>query len=300
MMKVYLSEYIAPSARQRLAAHCDIVDNFNHPEDLDAIIVRRVQVTKEIIDKAVKLKCISMHGVGLDTIDVAAARAKGIPVVNVPGASAESVAELAVALMLAVSRKVKYIDEGLQHGAFRHFGQRDTIGHELFGKKVGLIGNGHIACQVAAILKNAFHCKLYCYNPLEDEVSLHAKGLEKVSTLQELFAACPFISIHVPLTKETKNMVNADVLRAARPDTVLVNTARGGIVDEKALCQALQEQRLGGAGFDVFSDEVPSADNPLLHLENFIGTLHVGGSTEEALERVSQAAVDHVLTALGA
>lgn len=299
-MKVYLSEYIAPAARQRLASHCDIVDNFDHPEELDAIIVRRVQVSKDIIDKATKLKCISMHGVGLDTIDVAEARAKGIPVVNVPGASAESVAELTVTLLLAVSRKIKYLDSGLQHGIFHQFGQQDTVGHEVFGKTLGLVGSGHIACKVAAIMKAAFQAQILCYNPFETPESLKARGFTPVSSLKDLFAACHFVSIHVPLTAETKGMIDAGVLQASRPGLVLVNTARGGIVDEKALYEALKAHRLGGAGFDVFADEIPSPQHPLLHLDNFIGTLHVGGSTTEALERVSQAAVDHVLTALGA
>lgn len=299
-MKVYLSEYIAPAARQRLADHCEIIDNFDHPEELDAIIVRRVHVSKNIIDKATKLKCISMHGVGLDTIDVAEAKAKGIPVVNVPGASAESVAELAVTLLLAVSRKIKYIDAGLQHGLFHHFGQWDTVGHEVFGKTLGLVGSGHIACKTAAIMKAAFQTQLLCYNPLETAATLKAKGFTPVPALQDLFAASDFVSIHVPLTPETEGMIDADVLHSARPGLILVNTARGGIVDEKALYEALKSHRLGGAGLDVFADEVPSPQNPLLQLDNFIGTLHIGGSTTEALERVSQAAVDHVLTALDA
>lgn len=298
MQKVYLSEYIAPRARRTLEKRCEVVDSFDHPEELDAIIVRRAHVTKDIIDRSPKLKCISMHGVGTDTIDVAEAKKMGVPVVNVPGASAESVAELAIALMLGVSRKIKYIDRGLQNGAFDRFGRQDMVGHEVYGKTLGLVGSGHIAQRVAGIAKAAFHMDVRCYNPREDAATLQKKGFSKADTLEELFGTCDFVSIHVPLTKETENMIDRKVLYAAKPGLILVNTARGGIVDEEALLDALQDGTLAGAGFDVFKEEIPSKDDPLLHLDNFIATLHIGGSTEEALDRVSEAAVDHVLEAL--
>lgn len=296
-MNVYLSEYIAPSARKRLERSCTIVDNFDHPELLDGIIVRRARVTREIIEKAPRLKIISMHGVGLDTIDVEAAREYGVKVANVPCASSESVAELAVSYLLACSRKLKFADAGLGEGRFQHFGDARLIGHEIAGKKVGLIGSGHIAQRVAAILKNAFGCKIFCYNSHRSREELEALDMKKMNTLEELFSTCDMVSIHVPLTEETRNMVNADVLSHARPHLVLVNTSRGGIVDEDALYEALRRHTIAAAGLDVFAAEIPDSGDPLLHLENCICSLHVGGSTEEALERVSNAAVDHLLMA---
>lgn len=294
-MKIYLSEYIAPSARKRLEEKFEIVDNFDHPEELDGIIVRRVYVTREIIKNAKKLKFISMHGVGLDTIDMEAAEEYGIPVQNVPGESAESVAELAVAFIMAASRKLKYVDSGLQNGKFQFFGQCDMIGNEVSGKKLGLVGSGHIAGKVADIMKYAFHNEVYCFNPRQSAENLDELGYQKIETLEELFHICDYVSIHVPLTDSTRGMIGKSAFDAANPGLILVNTARGGIVDEKALYEALTSGKIHAAAADVFAEEIPCADDPLLHLQNFIATLHIGGSTEEALERVSNKAVDHLI-----
>ena len=296
-MHVYLSEYIAPSARKRLEEACTIVDTFDHPELLDGIIVRRAHVTREIIEQAPRLKIISMHGVGLDTIDVEAAREYGVQVTNVPCASSESVAELAVSYLLACARKLKLADQGLGEGRFHHFGDARLIGHEVAGKKVGLIGSGHIARRVAAIMKLAFGCEIFCYNGHRSREELAALGMKKADTLETLFSTCDMVSIHVPLTEETRNMIDSDVLSHANKHLILVNTSRGGIVDEGALYEALTHHAIAAAGLDVFEEEVPDKENPLLHLDNCLCSLHVGGSTEEALERVSNEAVDHLLMA---
>lgn len=292
--KVYLSEQIAPEAYERLASHFAIVTDFDHPEELDAMIIRRAVVTGDTIRQAKKLKLISMHGVGLDTIDVAAAKECGVPVINVPGQSAESVAELSIAYMLTMSRKMKFADKGLSEGRFNHFGMKELTGEEIYGKKLGLIGSGHIACRVAEIAKSAFHMELFCYNPHESEAAIRALGFQKVDSLQGLFASMDFISIHIPLTESTKNLISAEVIAAANPNLILVNTARGGIVDEAALYQALKNGQMRGAGFDVFEEEIPNKNTPLFTLDNFMGSLHIGGSTNEALSRVSKVAVDHV------
>lgn len=294
-MKVYLSENIAQSARERLEKNFEIVDNFDHPEELDGIIVRRAKVTREIIKRAVKLKVICMHGVGLDTIDVEAAKEYGIPVTRVPGGSIESVAELAVTFMLALSRKIKYIDHGLSSGEFDHFGMTETIGNEVFGKKLGLVGCGHIGMRVGEIMKNSFSMELYCYDPHKSAEECRKLGYEKVDTIKELFQAVDYASISIPLLDSTRNIINAEVFEQANPNLVLVNTSRGGIVDEDALYHALAEGKIKAAASDVFAQEPPQKESPLLHLENFISTLHVGGSTEEALERVGNCTVDNLI-----
>lgn len=297
-MNVYLSEHIAPSAYTRLAERFTIVDNFNHPEELDAIIVRRVHVTKEIISRAKKLKVISMHGVGLDTIDIKAAGAYGIPVINVPDSSAESVAELAVAHLMALSRKLIPIDRGLREGRYQHFGETCLIGTELYGKKLGLVGAGHIAGRVADIMRSAFCCDIWCWNPHKTASMLSEMGYRKIDTLEQMFHDMDMISVHVPLTDSTRNLIGKNVFKNANPALLLTNTARGGVVDESALYEALVSGRIRGAASDVFLSEPPAKNAPLLTLDNFIGTLHIGGSTDEALERVSNAAVDHVLEIL--
>lgn len=297
-MNVYLSEYIAPSAKKRLEACCTLVDNFDHPEELDGILVRREEVTGEILRKAKKLRIVSMHGVGLDHIDVKTARELGIPVTNVPGMNAESVAELTVAMMMALSRKLKYIDGCVEKGTLQSFGDSRTIGHEIYGKKVGLIGSGHIAQRVADVLEKAFHCRIYSFNGHETAAMLEQKGMIKVDSLKELFRTMDFISIHVPLTPETQDMVDKNVLEGANRNLILVNTARGGIVKEEDLYEALCKGSIAGAASDVFRQDIPDSHLPLLHLPNFISTVHIGGSTQEALERVSNQAVDNLLAGL--
>lgn len=297
-MNVYLSENIAPSAERRLAARCTIVDTFDRAEELDAIIVRRAHVSREVIERAKKLKVISMHGVGLDTIDVDAAREHGVPVVNVPSASTESVAELAVAYLMALSRKLLPIDRGLREGRYRHFGEPGLVGTELFGKKLGLVGSGRIAARVSEIMRAAFSCDIWCWNPRKSAAQLAEMGYKKADSLESLFHDMDLVSVHVPLTEDTHGLIGASVFARANPALLLANTSRGGVVDEDALYNALSAGKIRAAASDVFVCEPPAKDAPLLTLDNFIATLHVGGSTDEALERVSNAAVDHVLERL--
>lgn len=297
-MTVYLSEPIAASAYQRLAAECEIVNNFDHPEQLDGILIRRVKVTRDIISRAENLKIISMHGVGLDTIDLAAAREYGVRVTNVPGQNAESVAELAVSFMLALARKEKAINDGLCVGKYQRIGVDGLIGTEMYGKKVGFVGGGHVASRTAEILNAAFRTRNYCYDPGKTEQELAAVGCKKVETVAELFEQMDFVSIHVPLLPSTRDMINADIFRRANPNLILVNTSRGGVVNEDDLYTALTTGQIQAAASDVFTQEPPAEDSPLLRLDNFIATMHVGGSTKEALERVSNAAVDNLLNAL--
>lgn len=298
-MTVYLSEHIAPSAYARLARHFEITDNFDHPELLDAIIVRRARVPRSIIAAAPKLKVISMHGVSRDTIDIAAAEAFGIPVPNVPGLSAESVAELAVSFILALSRQLKLVNTGLCEGRFDHFGATQFVTHEVRGKTLGLVGTGNIARHVADIMRGGFDARLLCWNPRRTAAECADMGYEKIETLAELFRRSDFVNVSVALCPETVGLIGTAEFAAANPNLILVNTSRGGIVDERALYTALTTGQIRAAASDVFEQEPPDKDDPLLHLENFIATFHIGGSTEEALDRVSNRAVDHVFQYTG-
>lgn len=295
-MKVYLSEYIAPTARNKLEKEFEIVTDFNHPEELDGIIVRRVKITRDIIKKAKRLKVISMHGVGFDTIDLNACKEYGIEVVNVPGLSAQSVAELAVSFIMALSRKHKMIDKGLCEGRFTKFGMSEMIGNEIYGKKLGLVGGGHVANKVATIMRNAFSCQIYCYDPYKTEEECFNLGYSKVNKIEELFQIADFINVSVPLVEGTKNLINSNVFECANPNLILVNTSRGGVVDEEALYDALITGKIKAAASDVFVSEPPNKDCKLIHLDNFIATLHIGGSTEESLERVGNKAVDNLIS----
>lgn len=295
---VYLHDHICDSAVARLRRHVNLVDNFDHPEELDAIIVRQQYCPREVISRAKRCRLIQMHGVGLDRIDVEAAKEYGISVKRTKGGNAQSVAELAIGFMLAMARKMKFLDRGLQAGKFQTFGLPETVGLELSGKKLGLVGGGQIAQLVADIARAAFHCEIFVYDPFLSAEACRALGFQKIETVSGLVAAVDFVSIHVPLTDSTKHMFNAAVFAKANPDLILVNTSRGGVVDEEALYQALTTGQILAAGMDVFEQQPPRPDHPLLSLDNFVGTLHVGGSTREALERNGNAVVDNVFAAL--
>ena len=283
-MQVYLSEHIAPSAYARLARHFEIVDNFDHPEQLAAMIIRRAVVPRSVIARAPNLKVIAMHGVSRDTIDTEAAAEYGVPVPNVPGLGAPAVAELAVAQLLALNR---------------HVGAGEFVCHEVTGRTLGLGGTGNIAHRVADILRAAFDVHVLCWNPRRTAAECAAWGYEQVNTLPELFRRSDFVNVSITLCDETRDLIAAPVFAAANPDLLLVNTSRGGIVNEHDLYVALTTGQIRAAASDVFVHEPPACDDPLIHLDNFIATFHIGGSTYESLERVSNRAVDYVFQYTG-
>ena len=294
-MKVYLAEPISDVAYKLLSDHFEITDSLEHPEELDGMLIRCAPVTRELIEKAVKLKIISEHGTGVDSIDVKAAEEHGIKVTNTPGLNAQSVAELAVSFILSLSRKIKYVDKGLQKGSFTRFGQPDLIGNEVSGKKLGIIGCGNIANKVATIMKTAFNAQVYCWNPRRSTEYISSLGYKKIESIKELLSICDFVSVHIPLTDETKNLITEKEFETANPNLILVNTARAGIVNEKDLYNALIMSKIKAAACDVFESEIPSQDNPLLALDNFTGTLHIGASTTECLGSVGLASVQNLI-----
>ena len=296
---VYLSEDMDGDCVAFLKNRYNVVDNFDNPSEIEGIISRKIPVTKEIIESCPNLKIVSDHGTGMDQIDLEECRKAGVKVTNTPGLNAESVAELVTGFMISSSFKMKMIDRGLEKGAFARFGLEELNGNEISGKKVGLVGSGFIAQKLSAILRNGFGCKIYCWNPRRDEAYLERLGFTKVNTLEELFEKMDFISIHIPLTDETVNLIDEKILKHSNQNLVLINTARGGIVNEKDLYEALKNHVLKAACLDVFEEEPPSKDNPLFTLDNFIGTFHVGGSTEEALKRVGRETVRNLMEGLG-
>lgn len=298
-MNVFLGESIDPGAYRRLAEHMNIVEDLKHPEELDAIIVRRKQITRDIIERASRCRLIAMHGVGLDTIDLQAAEEYKIPVVNVPGESAQSVAELAVAYFLALSRKMKMAEYGLREGRYSGFGPDELIGTEIHGKTVGLIGYGNIGKRVAAIMKEGFQCRILVYTPNFTERRAAECQVERAESAKEIFARADYVSIGVPLTPQTKDMIGTDVFEKANPKLILVDTSRGGIVNENALLHALINRQIAGAGLDVSEKEPMDPKNPLLYLENFMATPHIGASTADAKRRVGDIVVTNVLCACG-
>ena len=295
---IYLSEEIDEDCLDILRGKYNIVSDFSNPEDIEGIITRQVKITEEIIESCPKLKIISDHGTGTDQIDLEAARRHGVKVTNTPGLNAQSVAELTLCLMLSLSYRVKYIDSGLKNSRFVRLGQKDLIGNELSGKKVGFIGSGCIAVRLKNILKTSFDCKTYAYNPHRDSTYLREIGFIKIDNIEDIFTKMDYVTIHAPLTSETKNLINKEVLDKSNPNLFVINTSRGEIINEKDLYNALVDGKIRGAALDVFEKEPPSSDNPLFTLDNFIGTMHVGGSSKESLKRVGEATINNLINEL--
>ena len=244
----------------------------------DAIIVRSAtKVTAEVIAKAQRLKVIGRAGVGLDNVDLEAATKRGIICMNVPGGNTLSTAEHTVSLLLAVARKIPQGDASLRRGQWE---RSKLIGTELFGKTLGVIGLGKIGAEVAKRAQG-FGMRVIAHDPfLADD---RAQQVEvQLVTLPHVLKEADFISVHVPLTAQTRHLIGAAELAQMKPHAYLINCARGGIVDEAALHQALTAGTLAGAAMDVFEQEPPPADHPLLKLPQVVVTPHLGASTEEA------------------
>lgn len=257
----------------------------------DAIIVRVSELDAELIDAATNLKVISKHGAGLDNVDIAAASRNGVAVCNTPGANARSVAEHAMTLILATRRHVVPADREVRSGGWE---RSEYHGNEVQDDTLGLLGFGNIARETAA-LAQGFDMDCVAYDPFVPAEEMPA-DVEKVDVKRELFERADAVSVHTPLTPETKHAVSTDELDALGSDGVVVNTSRGGVVDEEALLTALEDDTIAGAGVDVFEEEPPADDNPLLDREDAVFTPHVGGVTHEALERMSTRAAANVRT----
>lgn len=298
-MTVYLSEYIYPPAREELAKHCTIVDNFDEPEKIDAIILRVVEVTAELMDKCTNLKVIGKHGVGCNTIDLEAAKERGITVLNTPKANVNSVAELIVGLVLATARNIHIAHDKSRDGEIAKVAPASMTGMELRGKTLGLIGTGNIARIAAQILHDGFGMEVIGYDPFVDKERMEAMGYKKYETVPELIAASDVVNVSVPLTPATKDLIAGDTFNCFKKGAVLVNAARGGIVNEADLYEALKSGKLRAAACDAFVTEPPSKENTNLYeLDNFIGTPHIGACAEEALERMGTQVVEEVLAVL--
>lgn len=262
--------------------------------DVDAILVRSAtKVDAEALAAAPNLKIVARAGVGLDNVDVKAATQNGVMVVNAPTSNIVSAAELAVALMLAAARHVSPAHAALREGKWKR--SRYT-GIELYEKTVGIVGLGRIGVLVAQRL-SAFGMNVVAYDPYVQAGRAAQMGVRMVG-LDELMGSADFLSVHLPKTPETVGLIGHDQLANARPGLVLVNAARGGIVDEAALYAALKEGRIAAAGIDVFAKE-PCTDSPLFELENVVATPHLGASTDEAQEKAGVAVARSVRLALG-
>lgn len=262
-------------------------------KDYDVIIVRsRTKVTKEIID-ASNAKIIARVGVGLDNVDVKAAEAKNIRVINAPEAASIAVAELAIGLMIALARSIPRADSENKKG---NWIKKDLMGTQLSGKYLGIVGVGNIGRNIGRMAK-ALRMNLIGYDPYPINREFIAETGMVVTDLNTLVESSDFITCHVPSTPETKHMFNADRFAKMKPGAYLVNTSRGEIIDESALYEALKASRLAGAALDVFEVEPPT-NKLLIGLPNVICTPHIGAQTKEAQELASIVIAEKVIQML--
>ena len=262
-------------------------------KDVQGILVRVAKLTPEVIGAAAGLKVIGKHGVGYDNIDVPAATARKVLVTNTPLANSTSVAEHALALLLAVARRIGESDRDLAQGRMRP--QKAYQGIELTGKVMGVIGLGSAGLRLARMTGAGLGMRVLGFDPYKDP---WPEGIEHCTQLDPLLRQADFISIHVPLTKETRDLIGAEALAKMKPTAVLVNTARGGIVNEAAVAEAAKAGRLAGAGLDVVVDEPLKPDHPLNGVPNILLTAHVAGVTEEAMMRMAQDSAEDILRVL--
>lgn len=302
-MKVFVPNPIHQAAVERLKQQCQAVlwDDpaiKNWREDADAIIVRTFEVRKADIDKCKKLKVVGKHGIGVDAIDVADAKQAGIKVVYTPYENVDSVAELAVGFMMALSRNLYNGNKALREG--RKLPPADYVGIELGGKTLGIVGLGRIGRRVGTILTSAFGMDVVGFDPFlpAEAWSSIPFPVKKCEKIEDMIAHADYVTIHVPLTDGTRNLIGAPQFPHFKPTAILVNTSRGGIVNEEALCEALKSGKLRAAGSDVFVKEPPDKDNPLLSLDNFMGMPHIGANTADALYRMGMTVAADILSVL--
>lgn len=300
MRKVLISDNLAPVGEKILRDAGLQVDNRPglSPEELraaipayDGLVIRSAtRVTAEIIEAAENLKVVGRAGIGLDNVDIPAASQKGIVVMNAPDGNATTAAEHAVAMMMALTRNVPQATASMKAGKWE---KKKFQGREVTGKTVGVVGIGRIG-RIFAERAQGLRMKVIAFDPHMPKEIVEKMGVELVS-LDELCRRSDYISVHVPLTPETKHALGAEQFKLMKPDTMVVDCARGGVIDEQALYEALKNGTIRGAALDVFEVEPTSRENcPLLELDNFICTPHLGASTAEAQENVAVAIAEQM------
>ncbi|MGQ9530683.1 MAG: hydroxyacid dehydrogenase, partial [Candidatus Bathycorpusculaceae bacterium] len=265
-------------------------------KEADAFITRGfVRIPREVLEVSERLKVIGVHGVGVDHIDVKFAEKRGICIVRTPEALTDSVAEFTVGIMLSLLRKIPMADSAVRRGEWNKK-YSDLVGVELMGKTVGILGLGRIGSAVAKRL-SVFNVNLIYYKRSRS-VELEKQLGIKYAAFNELLAVSDIISIHVPLTRETYHMISHREFGLMKHGVYIVNTARGAVIDEKALCDVLASGKVAGAALDVFESEPLSPNNPLTKLNNVILTPHLAASSEETLKRMAVAVAEKVVKIL--
>lgn len=297
-MKVLVSDNISPRGVEILkkaGLEVDVKTGMKPEElkscigDYDGLVIRSAtKVTADIMESASKLKVIGRAGSGLDNVDKAAASKKGVVVMNTPGGNTMTTAEHSIAMLFSVARLIPQATASMKAGKWE---KKKFMGVELYHKTLGIVGLGNIGSQVAKKAQG-LEMNVIAYDPFLSEDKAKATGIRKVS-LDELFAQSDFITVHTPMTAETKGVINSKTISRMKNGVRIINCARGGIINEADLYEALKSGKVAGAALDVFEKEPPE-NNPLLTLENVVCTPHLGASTEEAQENVAVAVAEQI------
>ena len=302
MLKVLVAGRVHEDGLDRLRRRDDVAFELLEAPDgaevakalpnVDALIIRTAQVTAEAIAQADKLRVVSRHGVGFDNIDVAALTNRGIPLTVVGDVNAVTVAEYALAAMLSLAKRLGQHDAAVRAG---NWDFRETLAsRELWQKTLLIAGFGRIGRELARRAL-AFDMNVAVYDPYVDAATIRDHACNSVPNLPTALSEADFVSLHLPLTAETRGMIGAQELTAMRPSACLINTARGGLVEETALDEALRAGEIAGAALDVFDQEPPTGNSPLLENERVLLSPHIAGLTEECARRMAVVCVDNAL-----
>ena len=299
MTKILVAQKVHPSIIQMLEPYAQVVtikendrdDLLEKIVDCEGVLLGTwIRFDASIMDKGKKLKVISRTGVGVDSVDIKEATRRGIMVLHTPGANASTVAEHALALMVALAKRLLFLDKQVREGEFK--ARRLYLPEDVNNKTLGIVGFGAIGRTLATKCDLAFNMEILAYDPF---VCCWPGWVNAVSRMEDIFKKSDFISLHLPFTKENQNIVDAKMLSYMKSTAFLVNTARGEIIDEEALYEVLKENKIAGAGLDVFKEEPPDKKNKLLTLPNVILTPHSGALTKECTLRVAEEAVSGII-----
>jgi D-3-phosphoglycerate dehydrogenase len=249
-----------------------------------------------LLGRCPNLLVLSTNGAGFDTVSLADATAAGVAVVNQAGGNKEGVAEHVMAMMLTLSKRLVMSDHAMRSGAT--YDRRDFMGDDVQGRTIGIIGLGHVGSRVAELCRGLFQMRVVAYDPYQTAEQIAAKGAEKVATLDELLAVADYVSVNCPHTAETRGMMGAAQFARMQPHAYFITTARGGIHDEAALAGALTQKQLAGAGLDVWEDEPPPSDHPLLRFDNVVVSPHSAGVTRQSRHNIARIAAEQMIDIL--
>jgi D-3-phosphoglycerate dehydrogenase len=259
-------------------------------------LARRFHGIAPLLAQAPNLLVLSTNGAGYDTVDLDDCTRAGVAVVNQAGGNREGVAEHVMAMMLSLSKRIMLTDHAMRAGEQR--ARQTFMGDDVLGRTIGIVGIGHVGSRVAELCRGLFRMRVLAYDPYLSAAQVEQRGAEKVERLEDLLRAADYVSINCPHTAETRGMIGAAQYAMMQPHAYFITTARGGIHDEAALAEALRAQQIAGAGLDVWEDEPPPSDHPLLQFENVLVSPHTAGVTRQSRHNIARIAAEQLLAVL--